>query len=324
MKVFISWSGERSKLLAEALREWLPLVLQYAEPWVSDKDISAGDRWAQAIAGELENSNFGIICVTPENLSSEWILFEAGALSKSMQDGKVIPLLFGLELSDISGPLAQFQAKKADQEGLMEVAKAMNKVSDSKTSNDIVKQLVPALWGNLEESISRIPDAPSSDKHMRPQTEILEELVAGVRGLNSRIRDFGSEREEREYHHRMRRYGHFHPRMFKDLMDASIYEENNPIALLMLAGMFKDDFPWLSEIITEAYREIKNGDDESAEKVLRNLYKTLINLRKTKFMERLYGGSKRAHNVMLELPHIIENLAMQCIESNDLSEDDII
>ena len=68
MKVFISWSGKRSKALAVALKEWLPLILQYAKPWVSEKDISAGDRWAQAIAGELESSNFGILSITPENL----------------------------------------------------------------------------------------------------------------------------------------------------------------------------------------------------------------------------------------------------------------
>ena len=41
MKVFISWSGTRSKALAVALKEWLPLILQYAKPWVSDKDISS-------------------------------------------------------------------------------------------------------------------------------------------------------------------------------------------------------------------------------------------------------------------------------------------
>jgi hypothetical protein len=118
MKVFISWSGQRSQALAQALRGWLPLVLHYVEPWVSESDIAAGDRWAQSIAEELEASNFGILCITPENLNSQWVLFEAGALAKSMQDAKVIPLLFGLEFSDISGPLAQFQAKKFEKGGL--------------------------------------------------------------------------------------------------------------------------------------------------------------------------------------------------------------
>ncbi|RWR47594.1 toll/interleukin-1 receptor domain-containing protein [Sinirhodobacter ferrireducens] len=111
MKVFISWSGTRSRAVATALKDWLPIILEGIEPWVSDKDISAGERWAQSVAGELEAANFGIICITPENLNADWILFESGALSKSMQDARVIPLLFDLDFSDISGPLAQFQAK---------------------------------------------------------------------------------------------------------------------------------------------------------------------------------------------------------------------
>ena len=47
MRIFISWSGERSHQLAHALHESLPLVLHYVKPWLSQADISAGDRWAQ-------------------------------------------------------------------------------------------------------------------------------------------------------------------------------------------------------------------------------------------------------------------------------------
>ena len=67
MKVFISWSGERSHVLADALHEWMPLVLHYVEPWLSQADIEAGQRWAEQVAKELETSNSGIICVTREN-----------------------------------------------------------------------------------------------------------------------------------------------------------------------------------------------------------------------------------------------------------------
>ncbi|MDA8770302.1 toll/interleukin-1 receptor domain-containing protein [Planktomarina temperata] len=113
--------------------------------------MSAGDRWAQAIAGELESSDFGILCITPENISSEWIMFEAGALSKSMQVGKVIPLLFGLELSDLSGPLQQFQASKVNEQGMLETLNAINAASDDKKTDDAhIQQLVPALWPKLQ------------------------------------------------------------------------------------------------------------------------------------------------------------------------------
>ena len=40
MKIFISWSGEQSREMAEALRDWIPDVLPEAEPWMSVADIS--------------------------------------------------------------------------------------------------------------------------------------------------------------------------------------------------------------------------------------------------------------------------------------------
>ena len=105
----------------------MPLVLHYIQPWLSQSDIKAGERWNVEIAKELENCNFGIICITKENLNAPWILFESGALAKSMQDGRVIPLLLDLELKDLSGPLAQFQAKKCDQVGIKELMIDLNK-----------------------------------------------------------------------------------------------------------------------------------------------------------------------------------------------------
>src|SRR5688572_12185283 len=77
MKIFLSWSGERSRAVATALREWLPVMVPAAKPWVSHSDIDAGHRWSPEIATALEASDFGIICLTKENLSAPWILFES-------------------------------------------------------------------------------------------------------------------------------------------------------------------------------------------------------------------------------------------------------
>lgn len=44
MKVFLSWSGERSRLVATALHEWLPQVINAVEPFISS-NIDAGARW---------------------------------------------------------------------------------------------------------------------------------------------------------------------------------------------------------------------------------------------------------------------------------------
>src|SRR5215211_6657068 len=107
MLVFISWSGPRSRAIAEALENWLAKVIQAVEPWIS-QDIDKGLRWGTEIADRLEQSKVGIICLTKSNLDAKWIHFEAGAISKT-KDGYVCTLLIDVKPSDVEQPLAQFQ-----------------------------------------------------------------------------------------------------------------------------------------------------------------------------------------------------------------------
>ena len=133
------------------------MVLQSSAPWLSHADISAGDRWADTVAKELESSDFGITCITRENAASPWIHFEAGALAKRMQDGRVIPLLLDIEFRDLSGPLTQFQAKKVDKDGLLGVVNAINDPSETKVSETMLPRQFDALWPLFEAKISEIP-----------------------------------------------------------------------------------------------------------------------------------------------------------------------
>jgi hypothetical protein len=82
MKVFISWSGALSRALAVELREWLPMVVQQVDAWISTRDIDPGQRWALVLGQELEKSDFAIVCLTPDNRQSPWLLFEAGAVAR--------------------------------------------------------------------------------------------------------------------------------------------------------------------------------------------------------------------------------------------------
>jgi hypothetical protein len=84
--VFISWSGHRSEWVAKAMRNWLPLVLQSAKPWMSEADIDKGSRGLVEVSSKLVGMKVGIVCLTPENLNEPWILYEAGALSKAIDD----------------------------------------------------------------------------------------------------------------------------------------------------------------------------------------------------------------------------------------------
>ena len=126
MKVFISWSGDLSQQIAEEIRKWLPSVIQVIKPYFTPDDISKGARWSTEISKELEQSTLGIICLTQDNINSAWIMFEAGALSKKLEESKVCPILFGLEPSDIKGPLVQFQASKFSKQEIKKVVTMIN------------------------------------------------------------------------------------------------------------------------------------------------------------------------------------------------------
>jgi hypothetical protein len=114
--VFISWSGKRSRQVAEALRDWLPNVLQAARPWLS-QNMEKGTRSLEEIAQALDSMSVGIIRLTPENLEATWILFEAGALSKTKDaESRVCTyLLCGLKREHIGAPLSIFQGTTADE-----------------------------------------------------------------------------------------------------------------------------------------------------------------------------------------------------------------
>ncbi len=129
LEVFISWSGDRSEKVAEALRDWLPSVIQSVRPFMSASDIEKGSRWSNDLAMHLENAQFGLICLTQENLKAPWLIFEAGALSKSIENSRVAPYLYGVSQAQLQGPLAQFQASIADKDSTLEVVKSIRACS---------------------------------------------------------------------------------------------------------------------------------------------------------------------------------------------------
>ena len=319
MKVFISWSGERSQALAHALRDWLPLVLHYVEPWLSGADIEAGQRWADEVAKGLESSNFGIICVARENLSSPWILFEAGALAKSMQGSRVIPLLLDLEFGDITGPLAQFQAKKVEKAGIDEVIQSINSAEDNAVPVGRAKELYEALWPRLEEKVAAIPDDAPKEKSIRPQHEILEELVASVRGLDSRVRDATDEPA------RHRRFGRrrFHPFMLHDLAHRVGSGPGDPLGLLIGLSAFREDLPWLYELGLEVYHAVKSGDAGRAERATKSIGRAMEFFDRGHPMAEELGLDPRMMQMMHMFVREMEDLLPRKLPTEDDPETDV-
>lgn len=141
---------------------------------------------ANAIAKELEASNFGILCVTRDNLESPWMLFEAGSLANSLPNGHVIPLLLDLEFSEISWPLAQFQANRFDQEGVYKAVESINRAAPNPIDEARAKQLFDALWLDLCKKLEALPAPQEPSKPMRGT----DPASAGTQTIPSRADSF--------------------------------------------------------------------------------------------------------------------------------------
>lgn len=157
MRVFISWSGEQSRILAEMLRNWIPAVVQAAKPYYTPDDIAKGARWNTEVSKELMASRIGLICLTAENLEAPWLMFEAGALSRNLEKGKVCPILFGVEPTDVKEPLSQFQAARFQREDIKRVMNMINnELGEDALSSEVFDSVFGMWWPKLSENVNSV------------------------------------------------------------------------------------------------------------------------------------------------------------------------
>jgi hypothetical protein len=161
--VFISWSGERSKFIADALFEWLPMVVQSAKPFMSSVSIDKGSRGLIEMVNALDGITVGISCLTPENLAKPWILYEAGCLSKTISDSTRLCtyLLGGLKNEDIEPPLGQFQHTSPNEAETRALVRTINKAvgEDNPLSDEALKAIFDQWWPRLYHKLQAFPEA---------------------------------------------------------------------------------------------------------------------------------------------------------------------
>ena len=175
MKIFISWSDERSHAIAVALGDWIPSVIQAVETYVSSEDIRKGTRWINDVSNELNQSSLGILCVVPGNIGAPWLHFEAGVLSKSLDVSKVIPLLIDVERSALdNGPLAQFPSVIYGKEDMYQILETINEVTEKmRLSKERLKNTFELWWPKLELDVESIRGKEINELQITEKPEII-------------------------------------------------------------------------------------------------------------------------------------------------------
>lgn len=182
MKIFISWSGDLSHKVALVFKEWLPSVIQSVEAYVSSEDIDKGARWSSDISKALEESFFGVLCITKDNIDAPWINFEAGALSKSFEKSKISPFLFGLNRTELQGPLLQFQSTINDKEDIKKLVSSINKSCAEVCLEDArFDKVFDVWWPELHEKLSNLKKENVADRlDVKDKKSLKENIIEEI------------------------------------------------------------------------------------------------------------------------------------------------
>jgi hypothetical protein len=191
LKVFLSWSGKKSLVAAQLFSEWLPCVIQKAQPWISSKDIDRGSIWLGEIYSQLAECNQGVVFVTKENQTKPWLLFETGALSKGISENRVCTFLVDLNVRDIesSSPLSHLNHTNTTKDQVLELIKTINKrLEDQAVSEAVLQKTFDAMWDEFSEKLEEIKSTPDEIKTPdRTDNDVLNDILDNVLHINRKV-----------------------------------------------------------------------------------------------------------------------------------------
>jgi len=335
MKVFLSWSGPTSHKVAIVFRDWLSNVIQSIEPYVSSEDIDKGARWSTDIATELSDSKFGILCVTKDNVNAPWLIFEAGALSKTMDKTYVTPFLFDIKQSEIDGPILQFQSTKFNKADILKLVKTINKASDNAPlTEDKLSAAFDRWYPNLEEELNKVTnnesttsnDPVENDVKVPQSNEIMEDVLELTRMnqkilrnvdsshsesisiLDKKISEIGDQFKNLKHYLDRKKHRRLHPRMIEELLHVG-RDKNRYLVVKVILGTIKDDFPWIYESGIELINTLKQSNMKEEKRRAMTEFRELLEFSFEHPIMRDISNSRYHHSedmmMLRELPHFL-------------------
>jgi len=176
VKLFISWSGERSGKLAEVFKQFLPKIIDGLESndiFLSLTDLKSGDIWFSEIQKKLQASDTVLVLLSKENLDSKWLLFESGAISSKPLNKVHIYPIDDIEISSTS-PFYNYQKiKMADEENTLKLINSLN----SKDNDKAILINFNKYWVNIEAILEEISVGRNIDDTIQIKLKEVENEV---------------------------------------------------------------------------------------------------------------------------------------------------
>ena len=201
MKIIIGWTGKSSRGLAELLNEWLLRVIQATEPMLLNigEQSSRAQIPIQDYNDDIDDSYFGILCLTSQNHESHDVLFEAGVMSNLLPPNRLCGLMLDLQAGDACRPLQRFPLLDTSKKDMRKLLHTINEAKGRKSiSVDVLEDTFNIFWEMFEADIRQLreqvaePERRTEAETTGQQPEfgneaVLIEMLATVRALEKKL-----------------------------------------------------------------------------------------------------------------------------------------
>lgn len=187
MDIFLSWSGDQSKAIAEKFKSFLSKTIQQANPYISSQNIDLGSIWSRSLMKEATQRKFGLIFITSENKSSPWIHYEAGCLMKDLDEDRVVPILFGIKKGDVKGPLSLLQMIEFDKDSVVDLLKQINQGTANPIGLDNFTEIFETFFPKAFEEIQDLMSKGNNTKSERDPQDLLYEMLGNTREIKKMV-----------------------------------------------------------------------------------------------------------------------------------------
>lgn len=161
-KIFISWSSDYERRVAEQIGSSISSVFNGVEPWISSVNIRAGQQWFSELMNALAQSKFAIACLSRRTSNSPWIMFESGAVSAKLAATKLVPLALDFDISNLVDPLARFNGVAFDQANMEALFRSINESVGSPLAEEGLRSAFNNRWPQMETAVRKILDVESA------------------------------------------------------------------------------------------------------------------------------------------------------------------
>lgn len=175
LRIFISWSRERSYRVALAWKDLLGMF-QSVELMMSE-DVECGGPVLPSLNVMLKKADFAVMCMTEENWEEPWIFYETGVVF-GKSEAHVCPYIIDLHMKrrNLPEPLKQFRAVMATREGTFQLVCKINSLLENPLSDAQLRRSFNARWPRFNKVLKEV-QAEAPPRTQKPNSEHIDRSV---------------------------------------------------------------------------------------------------------------------------------------------------